>query len=268
MSLCQNYMMRKLLAIIFLSPFVISEDINIKEVQTNDLDSLMFVGNTFFYYNNSLHNHLRKIISGDKSVDTISTRSMTINGSSLSWHPVDAYLDNKNIGRFRIDSNNDNKYIESEDTSIDAVIFMDCSLCSIHPKTKDNFHKYVAKHSETIRARGAEPMLFMSWPYKNKKDMVFELREEFIKAANANDILLVPAGEAFHNLNLTHPEIDLYTPDMRHPSAEGTYLAAAVVFGTLFKKKTEGNKNIMNLDPEDALKIQKIADKTVNEFFN
>ena len=261
-------MMKKLLAIIFLSPFVLSENINIKEVQTNKLDSVMFVGNSFFYYNNSLHNHLRKIISGDNSVKAINTRSITINGSSLSWHSVDAYLDNKNIGSFRIDSNNDNKYIESKDTSIDAVIFMDCSLCSIHPKTKDNFHKYVAKHSETIRTRGAEPILFMSWPYKNKKDMVFELREEFIKAANANDILLVPAGEAFHNLNLTHPEIDLYTPDMRHPSAEGTYLAAAVVFGTLFKKKTEGNKNIMNLDPEDALKIQKIADKTVNEFFN
>jgi hypothetical protein len=261
-------MMKKLLAIIFLSPLVISENINIKEVQTNNLDSVMFVGNSFFYYNNSLHNHLRKIISGDSLVETINTRSITINGSSLSWHSVDAYLDNKNIGSFRIDSKNDNKYIESKDTSIDAVIFMDCSLCSIHPKTKDNFHKYVAKHSETIRARGAEPMLFMSWPYKNKKDMVFELREEFIKAANDNNILLVPAGEAFHNLNLTHPDIDLYTPDMRHPSAEGTYLAAAVVFGTLFKKKTEGNKNIMNLDPQVALKIQKIADKTVNDFFN
>ena len=260
-------MMKKLLAIILLSPFVLSENINIKEVQTNNLDSVMFVGNSFFYYNNSLHNHLRKIISGDNSVKAINTRSITINGSSLSWHSVDAYLDNKNIGSFRIDSNNDNKYIESKDTSIDAVIFMDCSLCSIHPKTKDNFHKYVAKHSETIRARGAEPMLFMSWPYKNKKDMVFELREEFIKAANDNNILLVPAGEAFHALNQTHPEIDLYTPDMRHPSAEGTYLAAAVVFGTLFKKKTEGNKNIMNLNPEDALKIQKIADKTVKNFF-
>jgi hypothetical protein len=260
-------MMKKLLAIIFLSPLVISENINIKEVQTNNLDSVMFVGNSFFYYNNSLHNHLRKIISGDSVVETINTRSITINGSSLSWHSVDAYLDNKNIGSFRIDSKNDNKYIESKDTSIDAVIFMDCSLCSIHPKTKDNFHKYVAKHSETIRARGAEPMLFMSCPYKNKKDMVFELREEFIKAANDNNILLVPAGEAFHNLNRTHPEIDLYTPDMRHPSAEGTYLAAAVVFGTLFKKKTEGNKNIMNLNPEDALKIQKIADETVKNFF-
>ena len=260
-------MMKKLLAIIFLSPLVLSENINIKEVQTNNLDSVMFVGNSFFYYNNSINNHLRKIISGDSSVETINTRSITINGSSLSWHSVEAYLDNKNIGGFRIDSKNDNKYIESKDTSIDAVIFMDCSLCPIHPKTKDNFHKYVAKHSETIRARGAEPMLFMSWPYKNKKDMVFELREEFIKAANDNNILLVPAGEAFHNLNQTHPEIDLYTPDMRHPSAEGTYLAAAVVFGTLFKKKTEGNKNIMNLNSEDALKIQKIADETVKNFF-
>ena len=132
--------MKKLLAIIFLSPLVLSENINIKEVQTNNLDSVMSVGNSFFYYNNSLHNHLRKIISGDSSVETINTRSITINGSSLSWHSVEAYLDNKNIGGFRIDSKNDNKYIESKDTSIDAVIFMDCSLCSIHPKTKDNFH--------------------------------------------------------------------------------------------------------------------------------
>ena len=74
-------MMKKLLAIIFLSPFALTENISIKEVQTNNLESVMFVGNSFFYYNNSLHNHLRKIISGDKSVDTIITRSITINGS-------------------------------------------------------------------------------------------------------------------------------------------------------------------------------------------
>ena len=260
--------MKKLLAIILLSPLIIAENINIKAPQKDNIDSLMFVGNSFFYYNNSLHNHLRKIISGDESVSTINTRSVTINGSSLSWHSVDAYLDNKNIGSFRIDSNKDNKYIESKDTSIDAVIFMDCSLCPIHPQTKDSFHKYVAKHSKTIRAKGAEPMLFMSWPYKNKKDMVYELREEFIKAANTNNILLIPAGEAFHNLNTTHPEINLYTSDKRHPSKEGTYLAAAVVFGTLFQKQTEGNKAIMDLDQDVALKIQQVADKTVSEFFN
>ena len=86
--------MKKLLAIILLSPLIIAENINIKAPQKDNIDSLMFVGNSFFYYNNSLHNHLRKIISGDESVSTINTRSVTINGSSLSWHSVDAYLDN------------------------------------------------------------------------------------------------------------------------------------------------------------------------------
>ena len=69
-----------------------------------------------------------------------------------------------------------------------------------------------------------------------------------------------------------NPYLGSYTAfkptEKRHPSKEGTYLAAAVVFGTLFKKQTEGNKAIMNLDQDVALKIQKIADKTVSEFFN
>ena len=133
--------MKKLLAIILLSPLAFTENINIKAPQTDNVYSLMFVGNSFFYYNNSLHNHLRKIISGDESVSTINTRSVTINGSSLSWHSIDAYLDNKNIGSFRIDSNNDNKYIEAKDTSMEAFIGMDCSLCPIHPQTKDSFQK-------------------------------------------------------------------------------------------------------------------------------
>jgi len=163
-------------------------EVEVTAPHTQKIDSLMFVGNSFFYYNNSLHNYLNQLVKNDKSIKSLKQRSITINGSSLSWHPLESYLDNKNIGSFRIDTSNDNEYIKSEDTSIDAVIFMDCSLCPIHPMTKDNFHKYVAEHSETIRSKGMEPMLFMSWPYKNKPLMMQELRQEFIKAANKNNI--------------------------------------------------------------------------------
>jgi hypothetical protein len=228
----------------------------------------MFIGNSFFYYNNSLHNHLGSLIKNDDSVGPLKRRSITINGSALSWHDVEGYLSNQSIGNFRIDSSNDNAYIESLDTSIDAVIFMDCSLCPIHPDTQENFHSYVAKHSKTIRASNAEPMLFMSWPYKNKPKMIGDLRREFIKAANENDILLIPAGEAFYQFSQDHPEIDLYNSDLRHPSKEGTYLAAAVVFSTLYGKGTSGNLGIMNLDPGIALKIQKSVDVTVQNFLN
>ena len=250
-----------------LSALIESAEVQVIAPDTQKIDSLMFVGNSFFYYNNSLHNYLNQLVKNDKSIKSLKQRSITINGSSLSWHPLESYLDNKNIGSFRIDAGNDNEYIKSEDTSIDAVIFMDCSLCPIHPMTKDNFHKYVAEHSETIRSKGMEPMLFMSWPYKNKPLMMQELRQEFIQAANKNNILLIPAGEAFYSFTKAYPDIDLYTRDLRHPSKEGTYLAAAVVFATIFKTAVEGNQGIKDIDPEDALKIQQVADSAIQEFF-
>ena len=113
----------------------------------------MFVGHSFFYYNNSLHNHLGKLIKADPQIDDIKRRSITINGSSLSWHNVESYLSNKNIGSFKIDANKDNSYIEYDETSVDVVIMADCSLCPIHPKTKEAFYEYVAKHSKTIRKK-------------------------------------------------------------------------------------------------------------------
>ena len=226
----------------------------------------MLVGNSFFYYNNSLHNHLGDLIKNDPNVTSMKRRSITINGSDLPWHDIESYLSNEHIGSFRIDTKNNNKYVPSSNTKIDAVIFMGCSLCPIHPDTKDTFQVYVQKYSEIIRDKNAEPMLFMSWPYKNKPEMINSLRDVFINTANKNNLLLIPAGEAFYRFNLSYPEIDLYTKDLRHPSKEGTYLAAAVVFASLYGKATAGNPGIMNLDPEVAHKIQMSVDKTVSEF--
>jgi len=254
---------------ILLAISVLSDELspNITSPTTTEIKSLMLVGNSFFYYNNSLHNYLGKIIDNDPEISNIKRRSITINGSSLSWHDIDAYLSNPNMGNFKIDTTKDNSYIEHENTSIDAVIIMDCSLCPIHPKTKDSFHEYVEIHSNTIRNNDAEPILFMSWGYKNKPEMYKKLKKEFLKAANNNNLLLVPVGEAFHLMNKLYPEINLYTSDNRHPSKEGTFLAANVVFATLLGRKTEGNRGIAEINPTVAKKIQKIADKTVSEFF-
>ena len=101
---------------------------NIKSTKLNDIKSVMFVGHSFFYYNNSLHNQLGKLIKADPQIGDIKRRSITINGSSLSWHNVESYLSNPNIGSFKIDANKDNSYIEYDETSVDVVIMADCSL--------------------------------------------------------------------------------------------------------------------------------------------
>ena len=259
-----------LLPLIVLSISMFANSINVSNKILGDkkIKSIMYVGNSFFYYNNSLHNHVSSIVKNHNSNQSLKQRSITINGSSLSWHPLDAYLNNKNIGSFSIDTAKDNKYVKVDDTSIDAVIFMDCSLCPIHPNTKDDFHDNVAKYTKTIRAKGMEPILFMSWPYKNKPSMIKELREEFFKAANVNNIRLIPVGEAFYAFEKKYPEIDLYTDDFRHPSEEGTYLAASVVFATLFNLDVKGTKGRKGIDAKTTLKIQEIADLTVKNFFN
>ena len=245
-----------------------SSNLEIKSPVNGKIESLMLVGNSFFYYNNSLHNHLGSLIKNDPDVTSMRRRSITISGADLPWHDIESYLSNEQIGSFRIDTKNNNKYVPNSDTKIDAVIFMGCSLCPIHPDTKDTFQVYVKRYSEIIREKNAEPMLFMSWPYKNKPEMINPLRNVFVDTANKNNLLLIPAGEAFYEFNESYPEIDLYTKDLRHPSKEGTYLAAAVVFATLYGKATAGNPGIMNLDPEVALKIQRSVDKTVSEFMD
>ena len=154
--------MLKFLAVFISFVFAVSSySENVKNIS-----SIMLIGNSFFYYNNSLHNHLGDLYDADPDLDTPRRRSITINGSSLSWHDVESYLSNEEIGSFKIDSDT-NTYEPYEEKDIDVVIMMDCSLCPINDERKDSFYKYVKKHSETIRSKGIEPILFMSWPYKN-----------------------------------------------------------------------------------------------------
>ena len=232
---------------------------------TKNINSIMLIGNSFFYYNNSLHNHLGDLYDADPELDTPRRRSITINGSSLSWHDIESYLTNKEIGAFRIDSDT-NTYEPYEDQDIDVVIIMDCSLCPINEKRKDSFHKYVKKHSETIRSKGIEPILFMTWPYKNKPEMQQKLEKEFFKASKLNKLRTVPAGQAFSYINQNFPDINLYTADLRHPSKEGTYLAALMIFTTLSDKSPIGNTYTMELDSEVVETLQKVAWLTHKNF--
>ena len=233
--------------------------------ESDNVSSIMLIGNSFFYYNNSLHNHLGDLYDADPELQTPKRRSITINGSSLSWHDVESYLSNDEIGSFKINSET-NTYEPYGDRKIDVVIMMDCSLCPINDQRKESFYKYVKQHSETIRSKGIEPMLFMSWPYKNKPEMQNQLEEEFFKVYELNKLRMIPAGQAFLFINQNHPEINLYMEDLRHPSKEGTYLASLVIFSVLTNKSPIGNTYIMDLDPVVARKLQEVAWTTYEDF--
>lgn len=223
--------------------------------------AILWVGNSFFYYNNSMHNFLISFARADGRSDARGA-SVTISGSGIEWHDMKSYLRPNGIGRYSFVGDNEIVF-NKPGRQFDGVIVMDCSQCPIHPKLQDTFYKYAKKHMRTIRAYGAEPILFMSWAYKDKPEMTTQLAEAYGKAGAQNKARVIPAGLAFANAVKARPELELYQRDKRHPTLAGTYLAAATTYAMLYGKSPVGNSFISGLDAPTAAFLQQIAADTV-----
>ncbi|MEO6897417.1 MAG: hypothetical protein ABI218_12310 [Caldimonas sp.] len=228
--------------------------------------SILWVGNSFFYYNNSMHGHYGALAAADDPGTSHRGVSVTISGSGLDWHDLANDLRPDGIGKYSFRPGNTIVF-NKPGRQFDAVIMMDCSQCPIHPQLAGAFRDTVKKDAAIVTQYGARPVLFMSWAYKDKPEMTAELAEAYTVAGNANDALVVPAGLAFAKAIERRPELELYQPDKRHPTLAGTYLAACTTFAAIQKRSPIGNRYIAGLDPELATFLQTVADDTVREFY-
>ena len=226
--------------------------------------SILWVGNSFFYYNNSMHNHFGRLAAsgGTKARST----SATISGSGLDWHDMASLMRDNGLGRYSFVGDNEIKF-NPPGRQYDTVIMMDCSQCPIHPQLQGAFRETVRKDAEILKRHGVRPVLFMSWAYKDRPAMTQQLAEQYTAAGNEADALVIPAGLAFAKAHAKRPELELYAPDKRHPSMAGTYLAAATVYASLFKKSPVGYGYTAGLDAELAKFLQTVAWETVQDYF-
>jgi hypothetical protein len=228
----------------------------------------IFIGNSFFYYNNSMHSHVLAMqrVADPANKGTYRATSVTISGSGLDWHDVESYFRPKAIGSYSFDDQN-NVVFNKLDKLFDVAIMMDCSQCPIHPTLKSVFTEYAKKDSDIVRAKGARPVFFMSWAYADKPEMTAQLAEAYTVAGNENNALVIPAGLAFARAVSKQPELNLYAIDKRHPSAAGTYLASCVVFAALAGRSPVGNSYLANVDAQTAAFLQNVAWETVQEYY-
>lgn len=231
--------------------------------QVENPKSVVFIGNSFFYYNNGVHKPTLGMVKASPALGKGHRfRNITINSSSLEWHDIESYVTNEKIGSFSITS--ENLYKKYEPEKYDLAIMMDCSQCPIHPDRKDLFNFYVDSHSQTLRNFGVEPSLLMTWAYKDKPEMINGLSSAYIAAGNRNNIMVFPVGLAFQLSQLENPSIELYTPDKRHPSKAGTYLMAAVIYSSIYNVSPINNSYDYDLGSEVQLKLQETAWKSVS----
>lgn len=228
--------------------------------------SILFVGNSFFYFNNGIDGQLARLYESGDSAYALTNTLVTISGSSLQWHDVESYFRRNAISSFTFDRQN-NIVFNHADKLFDVTVMMDCSQCPIHPKLKGQFAEYVRKDADIVRRHGARPVLFMTWAYADRPEMTAELAEAYTTAGNDNDVLVIPGGLAFARVVRDFPDIGLYDGDKRHPSFAGTYLAASTVYAALFGRSPAGLKYTAGLGERTSRHLREMAWAAVKEYY-
>ena len=227
--------------------------------------SLLWVGNSFFYFNNSMHGHVGGLLNAS-GVRGIRQTSVAISGAGLDWHDMASHFKpGTGMLRYSFTPTNDVAFNTFE-RAYDMVLMMDCSQCPIHPKLQQAFHDTAKTHAAAVRRAGAEPALFLSWAYQDQPQMTDQLAAEYVKAGKQNNALVVPAGLAFAQSIAKRTDLNLYVADKRHPSLMGTYLAACTVLASVYKTNPTGLKYTAGLPADVAAHLQAVAWETSQAF--
>lgn len=252
-----------LIFILSFSNFLLSADIKVTALKNKTPERVLYIGNSYLYYNDSLHNHVRRMLEEayENNIATSNYKLVTISGSRSWHHNIDYPINHKNLGAKK---------------PFQLVIFQGGSGETDTVLERDLFSDTVESVVKKIHESGAEAALYMIHAYvKPHKDantqMIKDIKKMYIDAGNKNNALVIPVGIAFENAYESNPNIELHkTFDGSHPSLLGTYLAACVVFASITHqsplKITYDYFNQISFEEKKFL--QEVAHKTVEDFFD
>ena len=126
-------------------------------------------------------------------------------------------------------------------------------------------------------ATSTKTVFFETWGYKDGDEQYCvknptlcsytQMQNQLLKSYNLfaqkTDSILAPVGEAWRLAINTHPEIELYQSDGKHPSVDGTYLSATVFYIKLFNKSVIGATSI-GQNSAQAKILQQIATDAIS----
>ncbi|WP_295552898.1 hypothetical protein [Limnohabitans sp. Rim8] len=219
---------------------------------------ILFVGNSYYYYNNSLHNHLRGFVEATQKhkQHPLAYKSATIGGATLDHHPIDWLTEPGRIG---------------VKEAFEWVVLAGNSADALKDSSQQKFHETVRRYDEVIRSRGGNTALYMTHAYVSPHKQVSS--QNIGKVVNMFDtvgrdvgVKVIPVGLAFELSYKRKPDLRLHDEhDGSHPSLVGTYLAAAVVYASLYGENPVGNTySYRGKVPADvALHLQQVAWDTV-----
>lgn len=224
---------------------------------------ILFVGHSYFYYGNSLHNHLSRMVQagglGLKDSD-LQYKSATIGGANLAHHNMDWLTEPGRIG---------------VRDAFEVVVMSDGSAQPLSEERRTASRKIIAQHAETIRRRGGEVVLYMTHVYvpphrQARPENLDQTARHYLSVGNEIRAMVIPVALAFDEAYRRRPNVVLHTDfDGSHPDILGTYLAACVTYASLYNKPCTGNSYNYygRLAADDVAFLQQVGDDVVKRFF-
>lgn len=233
----------------------------VDDVKAESPKRVLFVGNSYLYYGDSLHNHVRMLArTADPSLKRkLNFKSATISGARLDHHNIDHLTMPGALG---------------VKDPFQWVVLQGFSAAALSEKGSERFWNTALAFDKVIKARGGKTALYMPHAYvkpnKRAKAENIRLNEDlYVSVGKEIGALVIPVGLAFEEAYRRRPEIILHKGDGSHPEFIGTYLAACTVYASLYGKSPVGNEYdyFGRVDKETAVFLQQVAEGTVKAFY-
>ena len=153
----------------------------------------------------------------------------------------------------------------------DFVVLQDHSEAPLN--NPQGLKEYAGKFHELIKKQGAKTVLFMTWPNQDKPSHQRRIMLAYEDAAKEFGATLAPVGIAWQKAVSSGKPLALYSADKKHPSEQGSYLAACVFYLALVDRKMDdmpgrlvfNGKTLSNITTADAGRLQRAAREAMRE---
>lgn len=154
----------------------------------------------------------------------------------------------------------------------DFVVLQEQSVLPTVERSRDKLmYPAVRRLNEMIAARGGTCILFMTWGRRDGlgdtgrrdyNEMQETLERAYRTIGDELHIPVAPVGTAWRSA-VASGKLDLWQSDGSHPTVQGSYLAACVLYAVMFHESPERLKFTAGLPADTALLVQSRAARTV-----
>ena len=256
-------MKRLLLTILLLLPLgIAAQTRQSAPAPKQDSLRLLFIGNSYTYYND-LPAMVYEIAKTQKK--KLSVKSITKGGERLRGH-----LKNEKVRKALTEEHWD--FVILQEQSSDPARQSESVIANVYPAARelDSLIHVGSPEARTI--------FYMTWGHKygtthkienypiayTYEGMQERIKTTYLEMTYRNNASCAPVGMAWQRVREERPEYQLYNQDLSHPSPLGSYLAANVIYTTLFPAQYQTSYTA-GFEAEQAEYIQQVAQESVLE---